>query len=145
MPDTETDARTTEIPVSPRDPFKPELAIRVLAMPADTNAAGDIFGGWLMSQVDIAGSIAAYDLAGGRVVTVAVNAFRFLKPVYVGDLVSCYSWVTEVGNSSIEVRIDVYIERNRNADEVQKVATAVLTYVAIDDKGRPRSAKRRSG
>ncbi len=114
------------------------LAVRVLAMPKDTNAAGDIFGGWLMSQVDIAGSIAAWQAAGGRVVTVAVNSFRFIKPVLVGDLVSCYSQVTRIGNTSVTVDVEVYAEPERDPDAVHKVAEATLAYVAIDEDRNPR-------
>ncbi len=114
-------------------------ATRVLPMPADTNAAGDIFGGWLMSQVDIAGSIEAYRRAQGRIVTVAVNEFRFIKPVFVGDLVSFYAQIKRVGNTSIQVHVEAYAERNRNEEECHKVADAELTYVAIDENRRPRS------
>lgn len=116
-----------------------EPQIRVMAMPADTNASGDIFGGWLMSQVDIAGSIAAYRRAHGRIVTVAVNEFRFLKPVYVGDLVSLYSRVIHVGNTSVRVMIEGFAERSRGTDQCDRVAEAEITYVAIDEKGKPRS------
>ena len=113
--------------------------IRVLAMPSDTNAAGDIFGGWLMSQVDIAGSIIAYRHAGGRVVTVAVNNFEFIKPVFVGDLVSIFAELTEVGNTSITININAYAERNRGDNECHLVARAKLTYVAIDKNRKPRA------
>ena len=80
-----------------------ELTLRTLAMPGDTNAAGDIFGGWLMSQADLAGSLPAHHAANGRVATVAVNSFQFIRPVLVGDLVSCYAWVTRIGNSAIQM------------------------------------------
>lgn len=119
-------------------PVGREPAIRVLAMPADTNAAGDIFGGWLMAQVDIAGSIVAYHRAHGRVVTRAVNAFEFLKPVYVGDLVSGYAEIVEVGRTSIRVGVEVYAQRERGHLECYRVAQATLTYVAIDADGLPR-------
>jgi acyl-CoA thioesterase YciA len=112
---------------------------RVLAMPADTNPAGDIFGGWIMSQVDIAGSIAAHRHAGTRAVTVAVNAFQFKQPVYVGDLISCYAEVEKVGTTSMTVTVEVYAERERQQIEVVKVTEATLTYVALDDKGQPKS------
>lgn len=114
-------------------------AIRVFAMPADTNAMGDIFGGWLMSQADVAGSVAAFKRANGRVVTVAVNEFQFLKPVFVGDLVSIFSEVIRVGNTSIQVAVHAFAERLIKHYEVVKVAEATLTYVAIDAQGRPRS------
>lgn len=107
-------------------------------MPADTNAAGDIFGGWIMSQVDIAGSIEAHRRARGRVVTVAVNSFHFHEPVFVGDLISCYTAVERVGNTSLTVHVEVYAERNRQAEECIKVTEATLTYVAVDDNRRPR-------
>ncbi len=112
--------------------------IRVLAMPADTNSAGDIFGGWLMSHVDIAGSTLAHRIADGRTVTVAVNNFLFLKPVYVGDLVSFYASIDKIGNTSITINVNGYAERKRGVDECQKVVTAKLTYVAIDHYRKPR-------
>ncbi len=114
---------------------------RVLAMPTDTNAAGDIFGGWIMSQVDIAASIAAHRHAGARAVTVAVNSFQFEKPVYVGDLISCYAVVKKVGNTSITVFVEVYAERDRQQIEVVKVTEATLTFVAIDENGKPQTVR----
>jgi acyl-CoA thioesterase YciA len=119
-------------------PKDEQPAIRIFAMPTDTNASGDIFGGWLMSQVDIAGSIAAYRRAKGRIVTVAVNEFVFLKPVYVGDLVSIYSEVTKVGNTSLQVAVTSYTQRERGSGTCQKVSEALLTYVAIDENRKPR-------
>ncbi len=113
-------------------------AIRVVARPSDTNAGGDIFGGWIMSQIDIAGSIAAYREARGRVVTIAVDSMQFHKPVFVGDLVSCYSRIEKVGNTSIRVHVDVYVERDRKGLQTIKVTEANVTYVAIDEKRRPR-------
>ena len=124
------------MPITPSPEHPPTL--RLVAMPTDTNAYGDIFGGWLMSQVDIAGSIAAYRRARGRVVTVAVNAFQFLKPVYVGDLVSFYAELIRVGHTSIGVAIEVYVDRDRGTAQREKVAEAALTYVAIDEHRRPR-------
>lgn len=110
--------------------------LRVVPMPADTNAAGNIFGGWLMSQADIAGSIVAIRRAQGPVTTVAVNAFRFHKPVYVGDVVSLYADLVRTGTTSITVDVTVYVERGlrhrSEPGEVEKVAEATLTYVAID-------------
>lgn len=114
-----------------------EATVRVLAMPKDTNGLGDIFGGWLMSQVDVAGAVLAQRRAGGRVVTVAVNEFVFLQPVYVGDVVACYTEVQRVGRTSITVHVEVFSERQSGAESV-KVATAVLTYVAIDADRQPR-------
>ena len=115
-----------------------EPAIRVVAMPTDTNAAGDIFGGWIMSQVDLAGSIVAYRRARGRVVTVAVNSFEFHQPVFVGDLISCYAEVTRIGRTSLSVQVEVYAERNRQQEECIKVTQATLTYVAVDENRKPR-------
>ena len=114
-------------------------AIRVAAMPANTNSAGTIFGGWIMSQVDIAGSIAALARARGRVVTVAVNSFEFHKPVFAGDLVSCYSEVIKVGRTSITVKVEVYAQRNPGNLETVKVTEAELTFVALDENRKPRS------
>lgn len=116
--------------------------IRVLPMPSDTNAAGDIFGGWLMSQVDIAGSIAAHRYVGNRVVTVAVNEFLFIKPVLVGDLVSIYADIEHVGNTSIRIALNVMAEHERGKANARKVAEAVLTYVSLDENKKPKIIKR---
>lgn len=123
-------------------PVGEQPAIRVLAMPADTNAAGDIFGGWIMSQVDIAGSVVAHQCARGRVVTVAVNSFVFHKPVFVGDVISCYARVSRIGRTSIAIHVEVYAERNRQQDECVKVTEATLTYVAVDEQRKPREVPR---
>ena len=120
-------------------PKNTQPSIRVLAMPANTNSAGDIFGGWLMSQMDIAGSVMGHRVASGRVVTVAVNDFQFIQPVYVGDLVSIFTDVSRIGNTSLEVNIVAYAERKRQVEECTRVASAVFTYVAIDEKRKPRS------
>jgi len=114
-------------------------AIRVVAMPKDTNAGGSIFGGWIMSQVDIAGSIIALERAKGRVVTVAVNSFEFHQPVFVGDLISCFANVIKVGRTSITVKIEVYAQRNPQKVQTVKVTEAELTYVALDEKRKPRT------
>lgn len=114
-------------------------ALRVVATPQDTNAAGDIFGGWIMAQVDVAGSIAAYRRAGGRVATVAVDSLQFHQPVLVGDLVSCYAEVVKVGNTSITVHVEVFVERDSRAGISRlKVTEANLVYVALDESGKPR-------
>jgi len=113
-------------------------AICVMAMPADANAAGDIFGGWLMSQVDIAGSIVASRRAGGRVVTVAVKSFEFRQPVFVGDIISCYAEITRTGHSSLTVNVRAYAERMHETHEILLVTQADLTYVAVDDQRKPR-------
>lgn len=112
--------------------------IRVLPMPSDTNASGDIFGGWLMSQVDIAGSIAAHRRVGNRVVTIAVNEFIFIKPVLVGDLVSIYADIVHIGNTSIRIALEVMAEPGRGKESAQKVAEAVLTYVSLDENKKPK-------
>ncbi len=110
-----------------------EPALRVLAMPKDTNPAGDIFGGWIMSQVDIAGAVLASHRAGGRVVTIAVTEFLFKKPVFVGDLISCYGEIIKVGKTSITVKIEVCAQRDRTEKECVKVTEATVVYVAVDD------------
>ncbi|MBV6447028.1 acyl-CoA thioesterase [Nitrosomonas sp.] len=115
--------------------------LRTVPMPADTNYAGDIFGGWIMSQVDMAGSIPAIRRARGRVATVAVNSFVFKHPVFVGDLVSFYADIVKIGRTSITVDVSVYAQRGvrEGGEEVCiKVTEAVLTYVAIDSNRRPR-------
>ena len=115
--------------------------LRLVPMVKDTNAAGDVFGGWVMSQVDIAGSIAAVRRAKGRVVTVAVNAFHFVAPVFVNDLTSFYARVVKVGTTSITVDVEVYAERGLRSPhpgEIVKVTEALLTYVAVDEKRQKR-------
>ncbi len=114
-------------------------ALRMTPMPADVNAHGDIFGGWIMSHVDIAAGIVAARRARGRVVTVAVNEFVFKNPVFVGDLLSFYGDIVRVGNTSIEVKVEVYAQRRPEEIEVVKVTDATCTYVAVDAEGRPRS------
>jgi len=113
-------------------------ALRVVPMPADANHNGDIFGGWIMAQVDVAGGTVAGRVARGRVATVSVNSFVFKQPVQIGDVLSLYADVTRVGNSSITVKVEVYAERGREEAKIVKVTEAVLTYVAIDLQGRPR-------
>lgn len=115
--------------------------LRLVPMVKDTNTAGDVFGGWVMSQVDIAGSIVAVRRAKGRVVTVAVNAFHFVAPVFVNDLVSFYAKVVKVGTTSITVDVEVFVERGLRSPipgEVVKVTEAVLTYVAVDETRKKR-------
>ena len=119
-------------------PDNDDLAIRVMAMPADTNAAGDIFGGWLMSQMDIAGSVFARRIARGRVVTVAVDSFQFKQPVFVGDLISCYASITRIGKTSLTVHVKAFAERQGKTHDNIQVTEADLTYVAVDDRRRPR-------
>jgi acyl-CoA thioesterase YciA len=115
-----------------------EVTLRVAPMPADANQSGDIFGGWIMAQVDIAGSIPAVRHARGRVATVAVNSFQFRQPVLVGDVVSFYAEVVRVGRTSITVNVEVYAQRKPEREQVVKVTEATLTYVAIDDNRNPR-------
>ena len=119
-------------------PIAKEPTLRVVPMPADANQNGDIFGGWIMAQVDIAGSIPAVRLAKGRVATVAVNSFLFKQPVFVGDLVSLYAEVIRVGRTSITVNVEVFAQRKPEREELVKVTEATLTYVAVDDDRRPR-------
>ncbi len=114
----------------------PEL--RVMPRPSDANIYGDVFGGWIMAQVDIAGSLPAMRRAGGRVATIAVNSFVFKHPTFVGDLLSFYAEITKVGNTSITVNVEVYAERNRLGAGIVKVTEATLTYVATGDDRRPR-------
>jgi acyl-CoA thioesterase YciA len=134
----------TPIPTSnaTRLPADKELVMRVLPLPADANVNGDIFGGWIMAQVDLAGSVLPSRLARGRVTTVAVNQFIFKQPVSVGDLLSFYATVERVGNTSVTVRVEVYAERNPADLQVVKVTEASLTYVAIDKDGKPRPIPR---
>lgn len=115
-----------------------EPALRVIPLPADSNHTGDIFGGWIMAQVDLAGSVPAARLARGRVATVAVNSFVFKQPVFVGDIVSFYAEVVRVGRTSITVDVEVYAQRRPERVMCVKVTEAVLTYVAVDDERRPR-------
>ncbi len=120
-------------------PPETHAVLRVMPMPADANVHGDVFGGWIMAQVDIAGSIPAARRAKGRVATVSVNAFTFKQPVFVGDLLSFYAEIVKTGRTSITIAVEVYAERRRMSNEIVKVTEAVLTYVATDDyrKSRP--------
>jgi acyl-CoA thioesterase YciA len=113
--------------------------LRVVPMPADANAHGDVFGGWIMAQVDIAGGILAARRANGRVATIAVTNFVFKQPVFVGDLLSFYGSITRTGRTSITVDVSVYTERSRLKVETAKVTEATLVYVATDDQRRPRT------
>ena len=115
-----------------------ELVLRVMPMPADANANGDIFGGWIMAQVDLAGAVLPMRIARGRIATVAVDQFVFKQPVSVGDLLSFYAHVTHIGRTSIAVHVEVYAERNPADIRFVKVTEADVTYVAIDAGGKPR-------
>ena len=114
-----------------------EPVLRVVPMPGDTNQHGDIFGGWIMSQVDIAGGVLAARRARGRVATVAVNSFQFKQPVYIGDVLSFYAEIVRVGNTSITVNVEVFAQRNPSDIETVKVTEATLTYVATGPDRRP--------
>jgi len=125
--------------MSPSLPEGEQPVLRIIPMPADTNAHGTIFGGWVMAQVDLAGSVPAVERADGPVVTLAVNSFLFKQPVFVGDLVSFYARVVKVGRTSITVDVEVYAQRRRDVgSEAVKVTEAQLTYVAVDENRRPR-------
>jgi acyl-CoA thioesterase YciA len=128
------------VPQPPRTqlPTDRELVMRVMPMPADANGNGDIFGGWIMAQVDLAGAVLPMRIARGRIATVAVNEFIFKQAVSVGDLLSFYGHVTRVGNTSVTVHVEVYAERNPADPHIVKVTEATLTYVAIDRQGQPR-------
>ena len=123
-------------------PTDKELVLKVIPMPADTNGNGDIFGGWVMAQVDLAGSVLPARWIQGRMATVAVNEFVFKQPVRVGDLLSFFAEVTRVGRTSMTVQVKVYAERMRAQGRYAKVTEAKLTYVAIDEQGRPRPIER---
>ena len=115
-----------------------ELTLQTVAMPKDTNANGDIFGGWLLSQMDIAGGVAAAEVAGGRVATVAIQGMSFLTPVHVGALVSCYCDILDTGRSSVRVLIEVWINSQHDGEPI-KVTEGEFIYVAIDDNKRTRT------
>ena len=129
---------TASMMAPPRLPDGSDLVMRVMPLPADTNSNGDIFGGWLMAQVDMAGAVLPARIAKGRIATVAVNEFLFKQTVSVGDLLSFYARVERIGKTSVTVHVEVYAERNPANLEFVKVTEANLTYVAIDANGRPR-------
>ena len=114
-----------------------ELTVRLIAMPRDTNANGDIFGGWVLSQMDQAGGIAAVEIAQGRVVTIAIEAMTFIRPVKVGDVLCVYTALDAIGRTSIKIHIEAWAQRFRTHDR-QKVTDATFTFVAVDESGRPR-------
>ena len=121
-----------------------ELLLRTSPMPSDTNANGDIFGGWILSQMDIAGGMMAIEITGGRAVTIAVDAMKFIKPVKVGDVVCCYGKVTRIGNTSVTIRLEVWVKpslrgmKTANENAFFMVTEASYTYVAVDNEGRKR-------
>ena len=124
-------------------PTDQELVLKVIPMPGDCNANGDIFGGWVMANVDLAGAVVPARYAGGRMATVAVNEFIFKHPVRVGDILSFFAKMTRVGRTSMTVKIEVYAERFGTQGEYAKVTEASLTYVAIDEHGKPREVPKR--
>ena len=128
---------------SPPAPAAPhgELVIRTIAMPADSNANGDIFGGWIISQMDLGGAILARNLAHSRVTTVAIDAMTFIVPVYVGDIVSCHAALIRIGRTSMRIAVEVWAQRTKGGEHV-RVTDGVFTYVAIDDHGRPHPVQR---
>jgi acyl-CoA thioesterase YciA len=124
-------------------PLEPhgELVIRTIAMPADTNSNGDIFGGWLLSQMDLGAAIYARNLARSRVTTVAIDAMAFLNPVYVGDIVNCHASLVKIGRTSMKVDVEAWVQRAKDGALV-RVTEGIFTYVAIDEKGRPHPVHR---
>ena len=145
MPQISSAGGSAETPTASHSAAQPlrlpddrQLVLRVMPMPADANGNGDIFGGWIMAQVDLAGAVLPARIAKGRIATVAVNQFVFKQPVSVGDLLSFYAKVERVGNTSITVNVEVYAERDPANLHVVKVTEANLTYVAIDREGKPR-------
>jgi acyl-CoA thioesterase YciA len=133
---TNTSPATAELPTDQ------VLVLKVIPMPGDCNANGDIFGGWVMAQVDLAGSVLPARYTQGRMATVAVNEFVFKQPVRVGDILSFYSQVTRIGRTSITVKVEVYAEHYFRQGQYMKVTEATLTYVAIDDAGKPREVSK---
>ena len=141
MPEISADDRSAgaDVSIAPlRLPDDRQLVMRTMPMPADANGNGDIFGGWIMAQVDLAGAVLPARIARGRIVTVAVNQFIFKQPVSIGDLLSFYAKVERIGKTSVTVNVEVYAERDPANLHVVKVTEANLTYVAIDREGKPR-------
>jgi acyl-CoA thioesterase YciA len=132
-----TDTQDTRFTVKAL-PIDQELVLKVIPMPADCNANGDIFGGWVMAHVDLAGAVLPARYVNGRLATVAVNEFIFKQPVKVGDILSFFSIITRVGNTSITVKVEVFAERFTLQGTYLKVTEATVTYVAIDAQGKPR-------
>ncbi|MGF1754013.1 acyl-CoA thioester hydrolase YciA [Vibrio makurazakiensis] len=126
------------------DAPKGQLLLRTLAMPADTNANGDIFGGWIMSQLDLAGGILAKEISGGRIVTVSVSSITFKKPVRVGDVVCCYGECTKIGRTSMSIDLNVWVKpvKEDGIGDRFQVCEATFNYVAVDSDGKPRAIKK---
>jgi acyl-CoA thioesterase YciA len=118
-----------------------ELVIRTIAMPADTNSNGDMFGGWMVSQMDLGGAIYARNVSRSRITTVAIDAMAFIHPVYVGDIVSCHAALLKVGRTSIRIEVEAWAQRAKGGEHVH-VTKGTFTYVAIDDAGRPQPVNR---
>ena len=118
-----------------------ELVIRTIAMPADTNPSGDIFGGWIISQMDLGSGIIAAKTTQSRVVTVAMEGLSFLEPVRVGDTVACYAWVDKIGRTSMTIPVEVWVQRYRSGEQV-RVTQGVFIYVAVDSDGKPIPVRR---
>ena len=114
-----------------------KLALRTTTMPADTNPSGDIFGGWILARMDMAGSSTAVKKAGGRVATVAIDSMEFLRPVFVGDEISCYTEIMKIGKTSITIRVETW-RRARDQEDMEKVTAGIFIYVAIDRDRTPR-------
>ena len=127
--------------MDPSEMPKGELVIRTIAMPKDTNRNGDIFGGWIMSQMDLGSGILAAKVAKTRVVTVAMDGLSFLHPVLVGDTVACYAWLEKIGRTSMTIPVEVWAERYITGEQI-RVTRGVFTYVAIDESGKPIPVKR---
>ncbi|MDD3181160.1 MAG: acyl-CoA thioester hydrolase YciA [Opitutaceae bacterium] len=127
----------TDTPPAP----KGELVIRAIAMPADTNSNGDIFGGWLLSQMDLGGAVLARSTAYSRVTTVAIDAMSFLHPVDVGDIVTCYATLVKIGRTSMKIDIEAWVKRH-NDGSILRVTEGIFTYVAIDAQGIPQPVRR---
>jgi len=126
---------------TPPPPPSGELVIRTIAMPMHTNSNGDIFGGWLVSQMDLGGAIYARNVALSRITTVAIEGMAFLYPVYVGDIVSCYATLLKVGRTSMHIAVEVWAQRTKGGEHV-RVTHGTFIYVAIDDAGRPQPVRR---
>ncbi|WNY72232.1 acyl-CoA thioester hydrolase YciA [Pasteurella multocida subsp. multocida] len=135
---------TTHVDTSKSCDTRGTLLLRTLAMPSDTNANGDIFGGWIMSQMDMGSAILAKEIAHGRVVTIAVDSMTFIRPIAVGDVVCCYGKCLSVGRSSIKIKVEVWVKKvaSEPIGERYCVTEAVFTFVAVDKEGRPRAVPR---
>lgn len=130
-------------PAPPPAAPKGDLVIRTIAMPADTNSNGDIFGGWLLSQMDLGGAVFACNLAHSRVATVAIEAMSFIHPVLVGDIVTCFASLQSIGRTSMKIDLEAWVQRHTDGS-LHRVTEGLFTYVAIDEAGRPRPVRRQT-